>query len=205
MELLNVSSPEFRPYGRVISGYDVSGLMKAMESTPLPEGVVYVASVPGLEALPIGRELSDGIYGQMGIQLGYCNGHNKKLNALEYHRDSEVNLAVTDLVLLLGRQQDIEEDLTYDTSKVEAFLVPAGTGIEVYATTLHYAPCHVNESGFQCVVVLPRGTNTEIDFSMSEDGEDGLMTARNKWLIAHEDAKIEGAFNGLKGENVTLD
>ena len=205
MELLNVSSPEFRPYGRVISGYDVSGLMKAMESTPLPEGVVYVASVPGLEALPIGRELSDGIYGQMGIQLGYCNGHNKKLNALEYHRDSEVNLAVTDLVLLLGRQQDIEEDLTYDTSKVEAFLVPAGTGIEAYATTLHYAPCHVNESGFQCVVVLPRGTNTEIDFPMSEDGEDGLMTARNKWLIAHEDAKIEGAFNGLKGENITLD
>ena len=63
-------------------------------------------------ALPIGRELSDGIYGQMGIQLGYCNGHNKKLNALEYHRDSEVNLAVTDLVLLLGRQQDIEEDFT---------------------------------------------------------------------------------------------
>ena len=52
MELLNVCSPEFRPYGRVISGYDVSGLMKAMESTPLPEGVVYVASVPGLEALP---------------------------------------------------------------------------------------------------------------------------------------------------------
>ena len=79
MELLNVSSPEFRPYGRVISGYDVSGLMKAMESTPLPEGVVYVASVPGLEALPIGRELSDGIYGQMGIQLGFrgepgCDG-----------------------------------------------------------------------------------------------------------------------------------
>ena len=131
--------------------------------------------------------------------------NNKKLNALEYHRNSEINVAVTDLVLLIGHQQDIEEDLTYDTSKVEAFLVPAGTGIEVYATTLHYAPCHVNESGFQCVVVLPRGTNTEIDFPMSGDGEDGLMTARNKWLIAHEDAKIEGAFNGLKGENITLD
>ena len=84
-------------------------------------------------------------------------------------------------------------------------VVPAGTGIEVYATTLHYAPCHVNKSGFQCVVVLPRGTNTEIDFPMPKDGEDGLMTAKNKWLIAHEDAKIEGAFNGLKGENITLD
>ena len=138
-------------------------------------------------------------------QIGYCNGHNKKLNAPGISWNSEINVAVTDLVLLIGHQQDIEEDLTYDTSKVEAFLVPAGTGIEVYATTLHYAPCHVNESGFQCVVVLPRGTNTEIDFPMSEDGEDGLMTARNKWLIAHEDAKIEGAFNGLKGENITLD
>ena len=206
MELLNVSSPEFRPYGRVISGYDVSGLMKAMESTPLPEGVVYVASVPGLEALPIGRELSDGIYGQMGIQLGYCNGHNKKLNALEYHRDSEVNLAVTDLVLLLGRQQDIEEDFTYDTSKVKAFLVPAGTLVEVYATTLHYAPCQTADSGFRCVVVLPRGPNTDLDHKPQvRCGEEKLITARNKWLIGHEEGGLdEGAWIGLKGENISL-
>ena len=47
--------------------------------------------------------------------------------------------------------------------------------------------------------------NTEIAFPMPKDGEDGLMTAKNKWLIAHEDAKIEGAFNGLKGENITID
>ena len=26
----------------------------------------------------------------------------------------------------------------------------------------------------------------------------------NKWLIAHEDAQIEGAFCGLKGENVEV-
>ena len=100
---------------------------------------------------------------------------------------------------------DVEPDHTYDTSKIEAFLVPAGTGIEVYATTLHYAPCHVNEGGFQCVVVLPKGTNTELTFPTEKTGEDSLMTAKNKWLIAHEDAKIEGAFNGLKGENITID
>ena len=29
------------------------------------------------------------------------------------------------------------------------------------------------------------------------------MTAKNKWLIAHEDEA--GAFNGLKGENITID
>ena len=104
-----------------------------------------------------------------------------------------------------GHQQDIEPDHTYDTSKIEAFLVPAGTGIEVYATTLHYAPCHVNEGGFQCVVVLPKGTNTDLTFQTEKTGEDSLMTAKNKWLIAHEDAKIAGAFNGLKGENITID
>ena len=206
MELINVCSPEFRPYGRVITGYDVDGLMKAMESTPLPEDVVYVASVPELEALPIGAELSDGIYGQMEIQLGYCNGHNKKLNALEYHRDSEVNLAVTDLVLLLGRQQDIEEDFTYDTSKVKAFLVPAGTLVEVYATTLHYATCQTEDSGFRCVVVLPRGTNTDLDHKPQvKCGEEKLITARNKWLIGHEEGGLDGgAWIGLKGENISL-
>lgn len=205
MKIQKVTDPAFRRYGKVLEGYNFGPLLKEMKHTPVPEDVVYVPSAEELEALDVEKELKNRAFGGLPVQIGYCNGHNKKLNALEYHRNSEINVAVTDLVLLIGHQQDIEEDLTYDTSKVEAFLVPAGTGIEVYATTLHYAPCHVNEGGFQCVVVLPRGTNTEIDFSMSEDGEDGLMTARNKWLIAHEDAKIEGAFNGLKGENITLD
>ena len=205
MKIQKVTDPAFRRYGKVLEGYNFGPLLKEMKHTPVPEDVVYVPSAEELEALDVEKELKNRAFGGLPVQIGYCNGHNKKLNALEYHRNSEINVAVTDLVLLIGHQQDIEEDLTYDTSKVEAFLVPAGTGIEVYATTLHYAPSHVNESGFQCVVVLPRGTNTEIDFSMSEDGEDGLMTAKNKWLIAHEDAKIEGAFNGLKGENITID
>lgn len=34
--------------------------------------------------------------------------------------------------------------------------------------------------------------------------EDGLLTAKNKWLIAHEEAAIEGAFNGLKGKNIQI-
>ena len=186
MKIQKVTDPAFRRYGKVLEGYNFGPLLKEMKHTPVPEDVVYVPSAEELEALDVEKELKNRAFGGLPVQIGYCNGHNKKLNALEYHRNSEINVAVTDLVLLIGHQQDIEEDLTYDTSKVEAFLVPAGTGIEVYATTLHYAPCHVNESGFQCVVVLPRGTNTEIDFPMSGDGEDGLMTARNKWLIAHD-------------------
>ena len=205
MKIQKVTDPAFRKYGQVLEGYDFTGLIKEMKHTPVPEDVIYVPSVEELEALDVMKDLQNKGYGCLPIQIGYCNGHNKKLNALEYHRNSEINVAVTDLVLLIGHQQDIEPDHTYDTARVEAFLVPAGTGIEVYATTLHYAPCHVNESGFQCVVVLPKGTNTELTFQTEKTGEDSLMTAKNKWLIAHEDAKIEGAFNGLKGENITID
>ena len=205
MNIQKVTHAALRKYGQVLEGYDFTGLIKEMKHTPVPEDVIYVPSVEELEALDIMKDLQNKGYGGLPIQIGYCNGHNKKLNAVEYHRNSEINVAVTDLVLLIGHQQDIEPDHTYDTSKIEAFLVPAGTGIEVYATTLHYAPCHVNEGGFQCVVVLPKGTNTDLTFQTEKTGEDSLMTAKNKWLIAHEDAKIAGAFNGLKGENITID
>ena len=204
MKIQKVTDPAFRKYGQVLEGYDFTGLIKEMKHTPVPEDVIYVPSVEELEALDIMKDLQNKGYGGLPIQIGYCNGHNKKLNAVEYHRNSEINVAVTDLVLLIGHQQDIEPDHTYDTSKIEAFLVPAGTGIEVYATTLHYAPCHVNEGGFQCVVVLPKGTNTDLTFQTEKTGEDSLMTAKNKWLIAHEEAAIEGAFNGLKGRNIQI-
>lgn len=204
MKIQNVADASFRKYGKVLEGYDFSDLLREMKHTPVPEDVVYVPSVDELEALDVAVDLQNKAYGGLPIQIGYCNGHNKKLNAVEYHRCSEVNVAVTDAILLIGSQQDIEDDFTYDTGKIEAFLVPAGTAVEVYATTLHYAPCQTDDNGFQVVVVLTRGTNTELTFQTAQTGEDSLLTAKNKWLIAHEEAAIEGAFNGLKGENITL-
>ena len=205
MRIQNVADDAFRRYGKVLEGYDFTELLKEMKHTPVPEDVTYVPSVEEMEALPVAKELQNKGYGGLPIEIGYCNGHNKKLNGLEYHRSSEINVAVTDLVLLIGHQQDVEKDFTYDTSKVEAFIVPAGTAIEVYATTLHYAPCHVNESGFQCVVVLPKGTNTELTFEKAAEGEDKLLTAKNKWLIGHTEGGLpENAWIGLKGENITI-
>jgi hypothetical protein len=204
MDIQKVTDASFGKYGKVLEGYDLSRLLKEMEHTPLPKDVIYVPSVEELEALPVAADFQRRAYGGLPIQIGYCNGDNHKLNALEYHRSSEINVAVTDMILLIGMQQDIEADYTYDTGRVEAFLVPAGTAIEVYATTLHYAPCTAAEGGFRCVVILPAGTNTELTFAPGEDGEDRLITAKNKWLIAHEDAKIEGAFCGLKGENLSV-
>ena len=207
IQIQKVTDASFKKYGRVLTGeYDVDALIEKMQEMPCPDDeVVYVPSESALEALPVMKDFTDSLYGGLPIQIGYCNGNNHLLNAVEYHRSSEINVAATDLILLIGSEQDIEEDDTYDTSKIEAFLVPAGTGIEVYATTLHYAPCNVQDGGFQCVVVLPAGTNTDLTFETAKTGEDSLLTAKNKWLIAHEDAAIEGAVNGLRGENITID
>jgi hypothetical protein len=204
MTIQKVTDASFSRYGKVLEGYSMDGLLKEMEQTPMPEDVIYGPSVEELERLPEAEAFRNRAFGGLPIQIGYCNGDNHKLNALEYHRSSEINIAVTDMILLIGAQQDVEKDFTYDTSFVEAFLVPAKTAVEVYATTLHYAPCTVAEGGFRCVVILPAGTNTELTFPVGTAGEDRLITAKNKWLIAHEEAKIEHAFCGLKGKNIEL-
>ncbi|NME84314.1 DUF4867 family protein [Clostridium sp. SM-530-WT-3G] len=204
MKIFSVNDNEFRKYGRVIKNYEFKSILNKMKNIECPEEVVYEASVKTLEDTEDMKVLSNEVYGGMPIQIGYCNGHNNKLNALEYHRDSEINIAATDLILLLGFKQDISDDFKYDSSKIQAFLVPEGTAIEVYATTLHYAPCNANENGFKCVVVLPKGTNTEIDYSFSKEGENELLFARNKWLIAHKDANISNAVNGINGINIEL-
>jgi hypothetical protein len=205
VKILSVKDPEFRKYGKVIEGIDFSNIIKEMGNTPCPDDVVYVPSVKELEACPEYKQVAESLYGGMPIQIGYCNGNNVLLNAVEYHRDSEINVAVTDLIMLWGSQSDITEDYKYDTSKVVAFHIPAGTAVECYATTLHYAPCNYEGNKFKCVVVLPKGTNTDLDFKADSTPEDKLLFARNKWLIGHEDANIDGAFNGLVGKNISVE
>ena len=204
MNIKNVTDASFGKYGKIMTEFSFGKILKEMEHTPLPKDVIYVPSVEALEMLPEAAEVCRKGFGGLPIQIGYCNGDNHKLNALEYHRSSEIDIAATDLILLLGCQQDIGEEDIYDTDKVEAFFIPEGTAVELYATTLHYAPCSVNEGGFRCVVVLPKGTNEELPFEPERIGENRLLTAVNKWLIAHEEAQIEGAFCGLKGENVSV-
>ena len=78
--------------------------------------------------------------------------------------------------------------------------------VEVYATTLHYAPCQVSEDGFRVAVVLPKGTNTDKPEYAPQNEEDKWMTARNKWLLAHAEADEakNGAYVGLTGVNIDI-
>lgn len=207
MEIKNIFDREFASYGQIHQGYHLEGLLSAMESIPLPEqGTDYRPSMPELETADCFRELEDRAFGGMPIQVGMCWGHNTRLNCLEYHRSSEFNLGTVPFVLLLAHQRDIVDGVL-DTDKVAAFYVPAGTLVEVYATSLHYAPCHVDATeGFRVAVVLPRGTNTEKPELTDLPGESRRLWARNKWLLAHPDTTEaqEGAQVGLRGENTDI-
>lgn len=213
MKVKSVFSKSFAKYGKVITGYDVSALLKKLEeSSPCPtDATVYKPSDAALEKLPVMNEFSDAVYGGMPIQIGYCNGYNTKLNCLEYHRGSELNIPTSDIILLLATVSDIENG-RLNTKKVQAFRVPAGTVVQVYETTLHYAPCcnvtadgKVSE-GFRVIIVLPKDTNTAKPEITVRDAEDKLLWARNKWLLAHPSSNEagQGAYVGLTGKNIDI-
>lgn len=207
MKILPVSDPTFQNYGQVLEGYDLTELLETLEKvTPLPEGVQYVPEQPELMALAAAQEIADRAFGGMPVQLGWCNGHNTKLNCLEYHRDSELNLGTSDFILLLAKREDMALG-RLDTSKVVAYKVPAGVLVEVYATSLHYAPCSAAKGeGFKVLIVLPKGTNTDKPAFTAKNEEDTLMTARNKWLLAHAESNEakDGAQVRLDGENIDI-
>lgn len=206
--IYSVTDAEFLPYGKVLEGYETAGLVEAMRQIALPDqGTAYKPGIASLESEPILEELRDRAYGGMPVQLGMCWGRNTKLNCLEYHKDSEINIGTEEFVLLLAKLEEVEDGVL-DTAKVKAFRVPAGTVVEVYATTLHYAPCHLEaEKGFRVAVALPKGTNTDKPECAVKNAEDKLLRARNKWLLAHADSAEakQGAYIGLTGENPDLD
>ncbi len=207
MKIESIYDTSFKPYGQVLTGYDSKALAASMEAIPLPDaGVAYEPSIAALEANTIFGQLQNNAYGGMPVQIGMCWGHNTRLNCLEYHRDSEVNIGTDDFILLLAKQDEIV-DGKLDTAKVKAFRVPAGVAVEVYATTLHYAPCHVNaDQGFRVAVVLPKGTNEAKPSITPVNEEDKLLWAKNKWLLAHADSAEahNGAAICISGPNIDI-
>ena len=206
MKTYSVYDAEFKPYGKVLEGFASEALLAAMHTVPMPEkGTAYEPGIDALESCGLLEDMSERAYGGMPVQIGMCWGYNTKLNCLEYHRDSEVNLGETDFVLLLAKEDEIKNGVL-DTSKVTAFRVPAGVFVEVYATTLHYAPCQTEDAGFRVAVVLPKGTNTAKPSFEAKTEEDTWLTACNKWLLAHpeSDEAKSGAHIGLKGKNIDI-
>ena len=211
MKIKSVFGSSFVRYGKVLKGYDVKELLEKLNSStekPLDK-VIYEPGDSGLEALAVAKQFSVNAYGGMPVQVGYCNGFNTKLNCLEWHRGSELNIPADDIVLLLAPLQKVKNG-RISSKDVEAFYVPAGTVVQIYETSLHYAPCNavkgkeVSKDGFRVIVVLPKGTNLAKPELKEIDAEDKLLWAANKWLIAHPSASEAkaGAYAGVPGVNI---
>lgn len=203
LEIFDVKSDEFLSFGRIIEGIDIAEIIsKAKKIENNGKGSNYEPSVEAFEKLAIAGEIKTKFFGEMKIQVGYCWGNNNFFDATEWHTSSEINIAVTDLVIIVGHVWDIKDN-TIDSSKFKGFFVPAGTVLECYATTLHYGPCEVQKDGFGWVVALPKGTNTQLD----GEYDDKLLWAKNKWLIAHIDNTgliSKGAVAGVTGTNFEI-
>lgn len=197
-EIFEVLDGKFSVYGRVLDKYDSNEILSyALKHVEIPlGGNSYTPSIKEYEDFNIIKKIRDEVFGKLDIQAGTCAGQNSSLTGFEYHQGSEVIIAVTDCVLILGKLWDMECS-EYDVNKAMFFYLKKGQVIELYGTTLHYTPCKVNKKGYITIVVLLHGTNSVIDKS-----EEVLLTKKNKFFICHksQEEKIkQGVVSGLLG------
>lgn len=204
LDIRPVEDPGFARYGRILTEYDFRGLIDLVREFPVPATTnTYTAEIPAAREMAIHAELASSLYGEMPIQIGFGGGHCHSLNALEWHKGNEVNVAVTEFVVMLASLEDLEGGFL-DTGRVRTFHLAQGQAVELYGTTLHYSPCNADSRPFRMLVVLPQGTNLPLAGGR-EAGD--LLMARNKWLIAHPEAKgeiAEGARVAITGKNLVL-
>ncbi len=233
LAIRDLADSRFGRFGRVLLE-DFSELAELADRiTDIdPQANRYVASCADLEASPYIERL--GLYfGLADIQIGYCNGPNSRLNAVEWHKSAEIDIAVTDLALLLGSRADIDESGHIDSSLLTCFFVPRGAAIELLPEVLHFSPCRAHPEGFKSIIVLPRGTNDALPSGFAPKAplnaqlaappraavslgappsaelvpEARFLFMKNKWLIAHPERKPlveKGAFVGILGENIEV-
>lgn len=198
--ILTVQNKRFEQYGKVL------GIVK---DTTLQKFEPYCKNLQNKceyePNLPICgqflEKIKTSIYGGMNIQCGIVQGMNKQLTGIEYHQGSEVNIALSDCILLLGKKADMKDD-SYDTALIETFYLRKNEVIEIYSDTLHYTPIQSDDNGFALAVILLEGTNTCMDVTLP-----GMLIKKNKWYITHSSQlhKIEqGCLPNLIGDLIEI-
>lgn len=202
LRIRSVNDTEFERYGRILHLDADPILTYTQEQSKLPEsGSSYEPDIEKLHPFSIINRIKQDIYGSLPIEVGICHGHNSVLTGLEYHVGPEVNIAVTDCLLALGRKESLQNN-TIQGDTLDIFYIPQGKVIELYEGTLHYCPFSADQKGFSTIVILLDKTNTSISYQPGS-----LITKRNKWFIAHVEntAKIEaGNVAGLLGTAIEI-
>ena len=210
IELIPVTDERFLRYGKIIDSFDMQEILAWMEKeVEIPNGLTYVPREEAFMVMPIAGEIENRFFGGMTTNLGWVAGHGTRMDALEFHKCSEINMGLYDFVLLLGRREDISEDGILDTDLVEAFYIPAGVLVEMYAGTLHYAPRSYDlDRGYCVFAACLAGTNSDAPCITPKSVEDKHLAGKNKWLYAHKDSgevQNDGAPVGMTGWNIDIE
>jgi len=207
----SVFSPSFTKYGKILDLNCSKDLISKLDKdTTIPEkGNVYIPYIREWENDKIFNEISS--HFDEEIEIGYCNGQNTELNALEWHSCNEINIYSTPVVLFLAKLSDLDDNFKIDSSKVKTFYVPKNTAIVLYNSTLHFAPCKVEKEGFKAIIILSNLTNTELEennvkFNVDKKYEQFILK-NNKYIICHKDATYltkQGVKPNIIGTNLKL-
>lgn len=206
-EILALDSPEFAVYGTVHPEVKVPHMREFVHARWTGNEELYIPCEKALMEMEESLVFKENLFGQVDCQIGYYYGWGTKLNAVEYHKCSEVLVIFEPAVLILGSVWEIK-DYKLDSSTMKLFYVPADTCVELYATTLHFAPLMATKQGISQVVAQSAGTNTPlVTAKCGRTGEDRYLLERNKWVLAHKEyvgSLGAGAYEGIIGENIAL-
>ena len=206
LDILHVEDPQFARYGTLHPTIHLPEMRQVLSSVERTEFEHYVPCEERLRSLPEADQFKDGLFGQVPCQIGWYYGNCDRLNAVEYHKCSEVLYEYEDCVLILGLLWDMR-DGGLDTSAMRVFYVPANTCVELYATTLHFAPCRAGQAPVMQIVAQSLGTNTPLlKPARTAEAEDRYLLQRNKWLLVHPEfaASEPEAAVGLRGKNLAV-
>ena len=206
IKFFTTKGENFKKYGRVLN-LDATSIIDHLSTQEEKDNIKnatkasYVTDREDLHDFECIPQIQKEIFGYLPIQAGVVKGKNQSLTGTEFHQGSEVNIAVTDCLLVLGNKYDMIDN-AIDVSQMDVFYVEKGEVLEIYSTTLHYTPIEANKDGFSLVVILIEGTNTDIDFE-----KNSVLCKKNKWYVCHssQTAKIEQGFKvGLIGDLLTI-
>lgn len=207
LDILPVASPDFAVYGMVHSEVQVPGMKEFVRTHGTEGEELYVPCEEALMNMEESRVIKENLFGQVDCQIGYYHGRGTKLNAVEYHKCSEVLVLFEPAVLVLGSVWEIK-DHKLSSSVMKLFYVPADTCVELYATTLHFSPLMATQRGVSQVVAQAAGTNTPlVTERIDRLKTDRYLLERNKWVLAHKEyikTLGEGSYEGIIGENIAL-
>lgn len=187
---LDCQDLSFHGFGRVLD-YDATPAISKAQSLHL-EPVTssnYLPKVAQLENDAIYCQIKNTVFGGLPIQVGICYGHNSRHLGFECHQGSEVNVAITDMVLALAKKKG----LPIKNESIYLVFVPRGTVVELFSETLHYCPLECDLAGFNSLVYLLNGTNENFEHAH------GQLTKTNKWFTTHRENLVKVAQGNIIG------